>query len=77
MERPLFLSISSFPSLFPLLFLFLSLVFFSPLLFKTYVLCFNYQSTVHGGWLGKVLKVVYNEQNLISTPKAIIGKEKD
>ena len=32
---------------------------------------------MHGCWLGKVLEVVYNKQNLISTPKAIIGKEKD
>ena len=72
-----FFSISSFLPLFPLLFLFLSLVFFSSLLFKTYGLCFNYWSTVHGCWLGKVLEVVYNKQNLISTPETIIGKEKD
>lgn len=30
-----------------------------------------------GCWLDKVLEVSYHEQNLVSTPKVIIGEERD
>lgn len=40
------------------------------------MLCFNYQSTVHGCWCDRLLEVVFNEQNLVPIPKVVIDKEK-
>lgn len=49
---PFFSLASSFPLL---------LNFFSFLLFKTHILCFNSQSTVRGCWYDRALEVVFNE----------------